>query len=79
MAKRKCVTFLLPAKYVERKKMSSSWKNPANRLTGTEEIKSWLRETVKSHWFFVEDRRRYELSIAFHNPKEAALFKLAWL
>ena len=40
------------------------------------EVKQWIKESVKHHWYLFEVQGK--LHIAFHNSNDAMLFKLTW-
>lgn len=65
-------------------------KGQGTNRTVTPEVREWLNECVKNHWFFCQpfqqgkwDPRQYgdpnRLLINFFDPKDAALFKLTWI
>lgn len=48
-----------------------------NRYTLNSEVKAWVHEMIKHHWYLHEDRFG-SLSIAFCNDEDAMKYKLAW-
>ena len=46
--------------------------------TLTVEVKEWLRDMIKNHWYLYEHRELGGLHIAFHNREDAMLYKLVW-
>jgi hypothetical protein len=47
-------------------------------MTANQEVRNWLRETAKSHWYFYNHRDTGKLWVAFHSKQDAMLWKLAW-
>ena len=45
--------------------------------TATPEVREWLKNNIKNHWYFFEDKSG-KLYIAFCEKKDAMLWKLAW-
>lgn len=45
-------------------------------VTATQEVRDWLKNQIKNHWFFYEQNGG--LWIAFCNKNDAMMWKLAW-
>lgn len=75
-------TEILPPFLIESRKAGrfSTRRRRVNRLhlTGTAELKEWLKEFTKDHWYFCQGDSPDQLKIAFHGKQDAVLFKLTW-
>ena len=56
----------------------SNAKRNGTHFTVVPEVKSWLQNMIKSHWYLYEHRQHGGLWIAFHDHNDAMKYKLAW-
>lgn len=47
-------------------------------MTASPEVREWLKNSIKNHWYFYTDKNTTGLWIAFHDKKDALLWKLTW-